>query len=74
MNLDGKVVRSLKLNPQTTSQYDGVYGGIVLRFTDSSVLIVRPWDDNCVDVELIEPTLNSDVIPIGADTLGEGSV
>lgn len=74
MNLDSKVVKSLRLNPQTTSQYSGIYGGVVLRFTDDSVLIVKPWDDNCVDVELVEPTLSSNVISVGANTLGEGGV
>jgi len=46
---------------------------MLIYFTDGSVLDID-CKDGCVDALLIEPTLTNDVIPIGANSLREGSV
>jgi hypothetical protein len=44
----------------------------ILLFEDKSTLTI--YGDSQLALRLIEPTLDSDVIPIGANTLGESSV
>ena len=44
----------------------------ILLFEDKSTLTI--YGDSQLALRLIEPTLNSDVVPIGTDTLGEGGV
>ena len=63
--LDGKTV----WNTRTMSRsYVQVF------FEDRSVLHISVNTDSGLNIKLIEPTLNSDVVPIGANTLGEGGV
>ena len=63
--LDGKTV----WNTRTMSRsYVQVF------FEDRSVLHISVNTDSGLNIKLIEPTLNSDVIPVGTNTLGEGSV
>lgn len=70
--LKGKVIQ---LVLTTVGGYNANgYIDITIVFTDGSKLYVQPSDCNYIETKLIEPTLSSDVIPIGANTLGEGSV
>lgn len=52
----------------------GLRRSVLITFEDGTKLKVCPHKDYYVEVELVEPTLDSDVIPIGANTLGEGSI
>ena len=69
MNLKGKVVECVRpledcYKSTKTKQPTGLYVNVSIVFTDGTEVIAR----------LIEPTLTNDVIPIGANSLGEGSV
>jgi len=66
MNIKGKVVESV--------EFCGEHGVKVL-FTDKSYLHIALYED-CAEthMRLIEPTLTNDVVPVGANSLGEGSV
>jgi len=57
--LKGKVVKSAKFTNEHSGYYPDMAGEVSILY---------------VDTTLIESTLNSDVIPIGTNTLGEGSV
>jgi hypothetical protein len=72
--LKGKVVKSAKFTNEHSGYYPDMAGEVSILFEDGSELIIEPFDCNYVDTTLIESTLNSDVIPIGTNTLGEGSV
>lgn len=48
-------------------------GRIDLIFEDRSVLKITAIN-NRLNLILVEPTLDSNVVPVGANTLGEGSV
>lgn len=63
--LEDKVVESaIQFHSNTKIRID---------FKDMSYLLIEVFGGQ-LNVELVEPTLNSDVIPIGTNTLGEGSV
>lgn len=65
MSIENKVVvRAMSFNSNTKLRID---------FKDNAYLLVEVFG-GVLEVELVEPTLNSDVIPIGTNTLGEGSV
>ena len=77
--LIGKVVHRVRC-PVTLYPTKG-NSSVQIEFTDGSEINVYPSSDLYVLPEfvkpcpnLIEPTLNSDVVPIGTNTLGEGSV
>ena len=46
---------------------------IRINFKDNSYLLITTFS-GVLEFELVEPALTSDVVPIGANTLGEGSV
>ena len=66
MNIKGKVVES--------AEFYGTFEVKVL-FTDKSYLHIAFYED-CAEthMRLVKPTLTNDVIPIGANSLGKGSI
>ena len=63
--LDGKTVWDARVMSRSYIQ---------VLFEDKSVLHCSVSSDNTLNIKLIEPTLTSDVIPVGTNTLGEGSI
>lgn len=56
----------------TVPLYQGCF---ILEFEDGSKCTLQAYDNNYLEIEnLVEPTLTSDVVPVGTNTLGEGSV
>ncbi len=71
----GKVVKEIKrVDPHPT--YSGLQKALMIEFTDGNVIYIRPNNHYSIAHRsyLIETTLDGDVIPIGADTLGQGGV
>jgi len=76
MSYKDKVVRCVRVNDKRGNFRAGIVDSFSITFTDGCEIRVLPCNEagRKVMVYLIEPTLNSDVIPIGANTLGEGSI
>jgi len=70
--LKGKVIESVETSAEH-HKISGIFVSMLIYFTDESVLDID-YRDGCIDALLIESTLTNDVIPIGANSLGEGSV
>lgn len=70
-NLKGKTIESIVLGEPHHKQ-PGLYQEIWLVTKEGETIIFTGYD-SCVDI-LVKAPLSSDVIPIGANTLGEGSV
>ena len=70
-NLKGKTIRDIVLGEPHHSQ-PNLYQEIWL-ITEKGETIIFTGYDSCVDI-LVKAPLSSDVVPIGANTLGEGSV
>ena len=63
--LDGKTVWDARVMSRSYIQ---------VLFEDKSVLHCSVNSDNTLNIKLIEPTLTVNVIPVGTNTLGDGSV
>lgn len=74
MNVKGKVVDRVNFYRREGLDVTTKCQAVLIQFTDGSEIVVDPLDNAWVKLTLIEPTLNSDVISIGTDTLGEGSI
>lgn len=74
---EGKIIKRLSIAMCKYSMDVGRATRLTLELDDGTRIQIRPSMGTTFIVEesrLIEPTLSSDVIPIGANTLGEGSV
>ena len=71
-NLVGKTVKEVSAMPYPTNK--ALRRSVCITFDDGTKLSITPYEAYFVQVKLIEPTLTNDVIPIGANSLREGSV
>ena len=62
LSYEGKIVQSIEMSVLAVD----------IKFKDGTRLVVIPKNEHYL--QLIEPTLDSDVVPIGVNALGESSV
>ena len=70
----GKTVGHIDVHERHGLETKSLASAVLIWFTDGSKLVVSPYNANHVELELIESTLTNNVIPIGTNSLGEGSV
>lgn len=74
MDIKGKVVDRVNFYRRDGLSNPTKCQAVLVQFTDGSEVVIDPLDDAWVKLTLIKPTLNSDVVPVGTNTLGEGSI